>query len=239
MNYINGKFVVTPFSEGEMYGIGVFETILIKDGVAVFLEEHYNRCLKGCQVLGISFNLAYSSYKKQVEKYIERYPRKNYAMRVTVSKRSYNYDLMISSREIPYQKETYQKGYTLKVSNIFRNPSSPIVGVKSLNYSENLMALRSVREEGYNEVLFLNYKGEVCEGAVSNIFFKKDGVIKTPSVECGLLPGIMRARVMEELKAKNIIVEEGSYSLEELLDADEVFLTNSLMGQMPVVGIEK
>ena len=87
-------------------------------------------------------------------------------------------------------------------------------------------------------MIFLNSKGQLAEGSLSNLFFIKDNVIYTPADDCGLLPGIMRHKVVELLEENTISCQKGHYSLEELLAADEVFVTNSLMEIMPVNRID-
>jgi branched-subunit amino acid aminotransferase/4-amino-4-deoxychorismate lyase len=88
---------------------------------------------------------------------------------------------------------------------------------------------------GSDEVLFLDTQNHLSEGATSNIFFIKDGIIYTPTKECGILEGIIRNKLIELIeKNKHLVIKKGFYSLKELLSADEVFLTNSIMGIMPV-----
>lgn len=227
-----------PFSEGQLYGMGVFETILVKEGRGDYLQEHFERLVEGAKVLDINFNMSYLSFQKHINKFIERSFKKRYAMRVSVAKKSYTYDFMINERNIPYSEEDYERGFRIKVGELLKNPSSPLTYIKSICYTDNLISLKGARMGGYDEVLHLNYRGEVCEGAISNIFFVKEGVVRTPHTSCGLLEGIMRGRVMERLTDLGIKVEEGSYSLEEVLEAEEIFVTNSLMGIMPVTEIE-
>ncbi len=238
MNYVNGKFVVEPFSEGQLYGMGVFETILVEDGKGEYLQEHFERLVEGTRVLDINFNMSYISFQKHINKFIERSAKKRYAMRVSVAKKSYTYDFMINGRNIPYSDEDYKRGFKVRVGELLKNPTSPLTYIKSICYTDNLLSLKKVKMEGYDEVLHLNYRGEVCEGAISNIFFVRNGVVKTPHISCGLLGGIMRGKVMDRLRGLGIEVEEGYYSLDEVLEAEEIFVTNSLMGVMPVAEIE-
>lgn len=227
-----------PFSEGQLYGMGVFETVLVEDGGGEHLQEHFERLVEGAKVLDINFNMSYISFQKHINKFIERSSKKRYAMRVSVAKKAYTYDFMINERDIPYSHEDYKRGFKMRVGELLKNPTSPLTYIKSICYTDNLLSLRKARIEGYDEVLHLNYRGEVCEGAISNIFFVREGIVMTPHTSCGLLGGIMRGKVMERLRGLGIQVEEGSYSLEEVLGAEEIFVTNSLMGVMPVAEIE-
>lgn len=238
MNYVNGKFIVTPFSEGLLYGTGVFETILVEERTPLHIEAHFTRLIKGCKALEIDFSMSVEVFLKHISKFIERIPRERYALRVTVAKKGYTYDFMINERDIPYNEDNYEKGFKVKVGNLLKNPTSPLTYIKSICYTDNLLSLREARSMGYNEVLHMNFRGEICEGAISNIFFVKDGIVKTPHPSCGLLEGTTRRRVLDLLEKISLPFEEGHYSLEDILSAEEVFVTNALMGIMPVTAIE-
>ena len=238
MNYLNGRFVVEPFSEGLLYGMGVFETILVRDGQGEYLEEHFERLVKGSGVLDMDFDMSYLSFKNHIDLFIERSSKTRYALRVSVAKRSCTYDFMINERDISYSEADYERGFKLKVGNLLKNPSSPLTYIKSICYTDNLLSLKKARKAGYDEVLHLNYRGEVCEGAVSNIFFVSRGIVKTPHSSCGLLEGIMRDKIIERLDKLEVKVQVGIYSLEDVLEAEEVFITNSLIGIMPVGEVE-
>ena len=103
-------------------------------------------------------------------------------------------------------------------------------GYKTMNYGDCILEKRRASGLGWDEAVFLNIRGEICEGTVSNIFFVKDGNIYTPEKCCGILPGIMRGYLME-----NYTVEEGVFFPEDLGQFSECFVTNSLMGVMPVM----
>ena len=238
MNYLNGKYVNTPFSEGELYGTGLFETIFVSAKKPEYLPDHYERLYKGCLSLDLSFKISYEEFKLIIEEYIERSKLNNFALRFTILKRGTAYDLLLSSRVISYTEEDYQKGFSMKTSDLRKNPTSPLTYTKSTCYTDNLISLKNARSSGFDEALHLNFSDEVCEGAISNIFFIKNGVVKTPAVKCGLLPGIMRGKVIEKLKQKNIPFQEGRYSFSEFIEADEVFITNSLMHVMWVNKID-
>jgi 4-amino-4-deoxychorismate lyase len=134
--------------------------------------------------------------------------------------------------------EHIQKGISLGTSSIMRNPHSPMTYIKSLNYTENILAKAEVKSKGYDEALFLNIYSKLCEGAVSNIFWIKDNVIYTPDLNCGVLDGITRRQVLDICSLLGLSFKIGSYDLIELLQVDEVFITNSLMGIMPVCRVD-
>jgi branched-subunit amino acid aminotransferase/4-amino-4-deoxychorismate lyase len=116
-----------------------------------------------------------------------------------------------------------------------RSSYSPLSRIKSLNYLDNILARLEAREHNAQEALLLNTLGWVAEGATSNVFIIKDKNLITPPVDAGILPGITRAAVLEIAESLDLQAREETFSPEELLRANEAFLTNSLMEIMPLV----
>lgn len=211
--------------EGIIFGRGAFETILIKEE-PIFLKEHINRLNKAICILKIGESVD----GEEIFNKIKEAKIKNKALKILVTEKN----IILLEREITYKKEDYNSGFKLKLSNVIRNSTSTLTYVKSINYIENLIENQKAKEKGYNEVIFLNENGFVTEGSTSNIFMVKDNVIYTPKVQCGLLEGILRSFVISNFK-----VVEKEITLSELLESDEVFITNSLIGIMHVVSVEK
>jgi branched-chain amino acid aminotransferase len=139
---------------------------------------------------------------------------------------------------VDYPEEYRRSGMPVCVSAIRRDEASPIVRHKTLNYLESLLARAEAAERGCGEALLLNTAGFVAEGATSNVLWVRRGEVCTPSVDAGLLAGIVRELVIRLCCAERIRVHEGLFAAGELLEADEVFLTNSLMELMPVRSID-
>lgn len=246
MNYIisNDKFISSDefkldIEDGLLYGYGVFETILLKNKELIYLEKHYKRLIKAVKRLQINMDLSFEKLSFYLYLYIKKNSLENSILRVTVLKNSDSFDILITHRENKYEASKYREGFKMEISEFKRNPNSIISGIKSVNYLENIYALREAKSIGSDEVLFLDCKNYISEGATSNIFFIKDGVIHTPTKECGLLKGIIRGEIIEIIeKNKHLELKQGFFSLKKLLDADEVFLTNSIMGIMPVSKID-
>ena len=146
--------------------------------------------------------------------------------------------LIVVKPFVPYPEVLYQNGASAIVSSIRRNAQSPIPRLKSLNYLENILARFQSRDVGAQESIFLDTDGYIAEGSMSNIFFVKSGELYTPSTGCPILPGITREVVLEISSKIGITIREGQWTLEQLLTADEVFLTNSLMELMPLTRID-
>ena len=104
-----------------------------------------------------------------------------------------------------------------------------LTGHKTLNYGDCILEHRAAAAAGMDERIFLNMRGKLAEGTVSNLFLVSGGRIYTPALSCGLLPGVLRSYLLERYR-----VEEGEIDPRELENFDECFVTNSLMGVMPV-----
>ncbi|MCM8762155.1 MAG: aminotransferase class IV, partial [Candidatus Omnitrophica bacterium] len=119
-----------------------------------------------------------------------------------------------------------------------RNENSPVVYIKSLNYLENILARMEARKNKCDDAILLNTSGYLTSATVSNLFFVKKGRLYTPSLKCGVLKGTIRGLIFDTSKRNDIEIQEGRYTLDDLKDADEIFLTNTLMGVMPIKEIK-
>jgi len=146
--------------------------------------------------------------------------------------------LILAGHYQPYPKQVYEKGFRAVVSSIRRNSQSPLSRLKSANYLENMLAKQQARAAGVDEAICLNEKGLLAEASMSNIFLVDDGILRTPGEESGILPGITREVVLELASQLGINTFEQDISLDELFQAQEAFLTNSLMEIMPLTEID-
>jgi 4-amino-4-deoxychorismate lyase len=209
--------------DGLFFGRGVFETILWGDKPR-YLNEHLHRLKKAM----LEINLL-PLEEQLLREYLSKLKIKNKALKITVTP----LNIIITEREVSYREEDYKKGMSLKISKVRRNSSSRLCYIKSTCYIENLIEKENAKKVGYDDVLFLNEKGNITETSCANIFIIKNKEIITPKLEDGLLDGIIRAEIM-----KNFNVNEKSISIEELIDCEEVIITNSLMGAMSIRKID-
>lgn len=214
--------------EGFFFGIGAFETIAVENGIPMFLEEHYKRLKKAMEFFHIE--LPVRRMEAEVAQCLEEPEMKagRKVLKITVSSEN----LLVTSRDNTYKESDYKRGFSTEISKIRRNETSPFTYYKTLNYGENLLEKRAFKVKGIDEPIFLNTKGEVSEGSSTNVFLVKNGKLLTPSVESGLLPGILREYICAEYEA-----EERPIRQEELIECEEMFLTNSLLGVMPVASL--
>ena len=224
--------------QGFLYGYGVFETINVGSGKPVFFQEHMERLKKSALLLGLDFEDKSAQALADCERLIKKNQMDKGGLRVTLSKGTKKDAIIITARENHYGDESFKQGVGICISDYARNEQSLLVSIKSNNYLENLLILNDSKKRGFNEAAFFNTKGYLAEGTMSNIFFIKDQKVYTPSKDNGLLPGIVRDKVIALLGKHKIAVEEGCYTRETLMNADEIFITNSLMEIMPVKQLE-
>lgn len=229
---------ISPFSPGAQYGYGVFETIKVYCGEAIFLQEHFARMKDALAFLHIEQDKDIHSIAQQSDRLIKANQLKNGYLKIICMRGEQNaIQWVFTSGEKQYKSE-YQRGYKICLSTIRRNESSPLCRIKSLNYLENILQHDQAIQQGFDEAVFLNTQGQVCEGTISNIFWLKDRHLFTPGLACGLLPGIARQKVIDLCTELGMIVSEGTFGLDDVRNADAVFLTNSLMDIMPVSQFE-
>ncbi|WP_294401636.1 aminotransferase class IV [uncultured Clostridium sp.] len=213
------------FDEGYSFGLGIFETMSVIDNHVVLLDYHMQRLEEGMKKLSINVKLT----KDEIVNYAKDNPMKDGVIKVIISHKN----IIWQCRDNNYTDEKYKKGFSVCMSSVIRNETSLFTYIKSLNYGDNIIEKRLAVQKGYDEPIFLNSKGQLTEGAVSNIFFIKDDVIFTPNLSCGMLNGTIRRYIVDKYE----VVEKVIYP-EEVVDFDEMFLSNSLMGIMPVHSFE-
>jgi branched-subunit amino acid aminotransferase/4-amino-4-deoxychorismate lyase len=138
-----------------------------------------------------------------------------------------------------YPDPLYEQGVTVIVSSYRSSPADPLAGHKTTSYLPRLLGLREARSARCMEAVWFTTSKHLAEGCLSNIFVIRDGVIRTPPLDTPVLPGIARAVVLEIARSVAIPVEECPLGIDDLLDAEEAFLTNTMMQVLPVVRVEK
>lgn len=243
-----------------LFGYGLFETLKVNQGQMEVPELHYKRMAKGAELLGLSMP-DYETWLSQLQGVIEKkmvntkskrsvklndpndsiVSPDSYALRVTLSGgggKEVPSQWLYHIRPIPYTAEDYAQGISVVILSSRRNEYSPTVMIKNTNYLDNLLGKKEAEERGAREGIWLNSQGYLAEGTMSNLFWVKEGVLYTPALGCGCLPGTRRQLVLECADRVGIPYEEGEFPLDSLMKAEEVFLTNALMGIMPVRNIE-
>ncbi|MFC4098266.1 aminodeoxychorismate lyase [Paenibacillus xanthanilyticus] len=240
--------VIPVYDHGFLYGIGLFETFRTYGGRPFLLERHLERLAGGCRELGIRCELEPGALRVWLAEVMAANHLEEAYVRLTVTAGEAGLGLPQDDYEAPNRlllvkplpepsERLYAEGKELALLETRRNTPEGPVRFKSLHYMNNILAKRELRGIGAApnaEGLMLTKEGWLSEGIVSNLFFLKDGIVHTPSVDTGILPGITRARVMELAAAAGVRVQEGHYTWEGLKRAQEVWITNSIQEVVPI-----
>ncbi len=251
--YLNGALIprsqasISVLDYGFLYGFGLFETMRAYGGQVFRLDRHLKRLMRSAEILELPMEGL--ELKGAVMATIQANQFSEARIRITISMGEgamvpdpascHKPTVLILVGDYqPYPEQVYQRGFRAIVSSIRRNSQSPPSRLKSAKYLESILARQEGRAAGVDEALCLNEKGLLAEGSMSNLFLVTDGTLRTPGAESGVLPGITREAILELASARGISVLEHDIRLEELSQAQEAFLTNSLMEIMPLTEVE-
>ena len=215
-------------SEGLSYGFGLFETIKIRNGLPCFFDEHIARHKVGVGAAGLDLRFTREELFWQAKALIESMRVSDGALKIVTAKAGFR------SLTYLYFKRVSALGLgrplRVRLSSVVKGSSAFTVRHKTLNYMDNVRELDLAEEHGFDECLFTNERGEMTECSMANLFFEKSGSIRTPSVDCGLLEGVIRAKIIQIAKETGYSVLEGKFYPEDLEEAERVFLTSSGKG---------
>ncbi|WP_347490398.1 aminotransferase class IV [Desulfoscipio sp. XC116] len=237
-----GQFTLHPRDQGLLYGFSLFETMLVKQGRIIMLRQHVQRLAGSAAALGVTVAADGDLLVAGSMAVVKQSGAADGVLRLTVTAGSAEGEpglIFFSIQEgVPYPPGCYARGFLLLTLGWPRNEKSPLVRHKTANYLENILGRREALRLGYDEGIFLNSLGNVAEGTVSNVFVVRQGELLTPPPGAGLLPGTVRQLILELAPAAGYRCREGNFITGDILSADECFVTNSLMGVMPVTGLD-
>lgn len=219
-------------SELSKFGMGLFETIKIEQGLPKYLDMHLDRIFKSVKDLNINIKEKKDNIKIILLEYIKENKIDNKALRLTLFDEGYN----ISTRDIIYDENMYKKGFKLSVSPIKRGDSI-LYKHKTTNYFENIYTKKYAVRNGFDDAIFLDTENKILECSMSNIFFIKNRQIYTPDKELPILNGIMKRRIKNLCEELQINMVESDIKINNISDFDFCFVSNSLMGAMKVTHI--
>lgn len=235
----DGPLPIPPADRGLANGLGLFETMLALDGRPVFADRHLARFRAACGRIGWPFP----------EEDIVALCRETLARNGLTSGRARLRITLTAGTGAPGQAGAgddrvflitaapagdVPDAIRVNVSPWRLNERSPLAGLKTTSYAERLVAVSQAREEGYDETLMFNTAGFLCEAAMANVFLVSGGILFTPSLETGCLPGVTRAWVLETAASLGIPTRECLLPDRDVSGADEVFLTSAVRGVLPV-----
>ena len=221
--------MIVPASNAFLYGKGVFTTVVIFGGEPFLWEKHWQRLKENASKLGIDIS---GIAENEVLEMIASERISDGRVRVTISDNSESKiwqkgaakqltSVSVLSGEFRLVSETF----TAAISPFRVNSTSPLAGIKSCNYLENILAIDEARSRGFDEALRLNERGEITSGCMSNMFWLSDGKLFTPDLSTGCLAGTTRGFILENLECVETVADIGV-----LTNADDVFLTSAGIG---------
>ena len=257
MNFLNfnGKLidaaspVIGADNRGLRFGDGLFETLKYVNNELLLFDEHIARLFKGMNSLHIEIPKHFTPFKihEQVIQLVNKNRQKKARIRLTIVRgngglydaENNNPIYLIQSWELPDTNGMLNiNGLQLCIYHEARKMADQFSNLKHNNYLPYFMGALEAKKNKCNDAIILNNYGRVCDSTIANIFIIRDGAFFTPALTEGCIAGIMRKFIITKLKETGFTVTETTINQEELLAADEVFLTNSMYNIRWVAGIE-
>lgn len=247
MVYFNGQLcraneaAISPFDHGLLTGDGIFETLVAYRGKPFAPEQHYQRLTLSADALGLTIPTEDNLYEMMCEVIrangLDALPKSRIRITITggesplgSTRGDHPPTVVVAASDVP----DFKPASDTFVVPFARNDQGALAGLKTINYGENVVALRKARSNGADEAIFGNTRGNLCEGTGSNIFLiKGDGLI-TPPISAGCLPGITRTTVMECARICGISCQEIDIPLSDLETCEGAFLSSTLREIQPI-----
>jgi len=238
-------FPATPLDRGMLLGLGLFETLLGMDGRAVFCERHLARLAEGCARMGwVAPQQQFADLPEAMEHLLQLVGLTVGAarLRLTVTAGTGTLaDLTGGADRLVWLSASPLAGQpaslALDIAPWPRNERGALAGLKCAAYAENLLALDHARRGGFDETLFFNTAGELCEAATGNVFIVRNGIVATPPLASGCLAGITRGVLLELAARDGLTCREVVLRRADLDMADEVFVTSATRGPVAVARV--
>ena len=251
--FLNNKLVdidkacISVTDSGFLYGAGLFETMRSHNGVVFALKDHLDRLFASADVLSIN-NLYDREYiTEAITKLLHSNKLTDARLRLTLtngpmteSEEKRKSTLLITAVKFrSYPPEYYKKGVMVVLCPFKQNPIDPASGRKTTSYFSRMIALNLAHQKRAAEAIWFTLDNRLAEGCISNVFLVKDSVLYTPPINTPVLPGVARKTVCRLALEDSIKLTEKDLSIDDILGADEIFMTNVIMQVMPITKVEK
>jgi len=251
--FLNGKLVdsdkayIPVTDSGLLYGAGLFETMRSYNGTVFELDSHLDRLFASAKALSINNPYDKKYFADAVYAVLKANELTDARLRLTLTSGPMGQPdenrkptvIIMATKLQPYPAEYYKKGVLVVLSPFRQNPADPLCGHKTTSYFSRILTLNLAHQKNAAEALWFTTDNRLAEGCISNVFLVKNSVLYTPLTNTPVLPGVARKTVFEIASQNSIQAVEKDLYINDLLDANEVFLTNVIMQVMPVNGIEK
>ncbi|MCH7547090.1 MAG: aminotransferase class IV [Planctomycetes bacterium] len=264
--WLNGHFVnsdeakVSIFDAGLQHAVGLFETMLAKNKNVFRAEAHMKRLAESAKELRLAERLHVKPLLEAIKNTLDENNLDQARVRLTLTGGDLNLlqskgksqsnptIFIVVQPPTEYPEEFFAKGVVVMIADGRENPLDPMAGHKTLNYWSRIGALQLASGRGASEALWFTVSNHLAAGSVSNVFLVEDGTLHTPiargeeepgGLGSTVLPGITRNAIIELAAGLGLGTSRSMLTIDDLLGADEVFLTNSSWGVLPVVGVER
>jgi branched-chain amino acid aminotransferase len=252
---LNGEMVpsekarISVFDRGVLLGDGVYETVRAKNGRFFRWPPHRERLRHSLQAARIDSSGALAQVDQGLERTLSANRLREARLRITITRGeggpgyrvlegSHPNVILAASPWRPLDEEDYRRGVRAIIPRIRQTGRQDLdPALKSVSRIHLVLARLEAEEQGAHEALLLGAEGEVREGTSSNVFLVEKGRLRTPSLECGVLPGITREAILEIARAAGIPCEEARIGREDLDLSDEIFFSNTSWGALPVTSL--
>ncbi len=246
--YQNGAFLssnearIAADDAGLLRGHGLFETFRARGGRVYLLDRHVARLRSGAEELDIAVPSDVARLPEVVSELAERCGLSDARVRLTLTAGPQDGRPALVLQAWPatdYPPEMYTHGVTAVIASVRRNETSPLAHIKSLSYLDNVLAKREALQAGADAAILLNTNGSLAESTSANVFIVLGGELLTPPIADGALPGVTRSAVLELAEGMGMAAGKATLTTDDLLGADEAFLTNAIAGVLPLVSVDK
>jgi len=252
---INGKIMfkdeakISVFDRGFLYGDSVYEVIRTYQGIPLLFQDHLDRLWQSASKLDMGFSFDQNHIIKEVNTCLGELGKESAYIRIMVTRgqgplqldpvsAGANNVVVITKEFKEYPKEWYKSGVNILISHVERTSVRAIdPNIKSGNYLNNIMAFIHAKKQNYFDAVMLNGQGFITEGTTHNIWVVKNGKAYTPPIHAGILEGITRKTILVLAKKNGIDVEQVNMPAEELINADECFMTSTTKEIIPVTQV--
>jgi branched-chain amino acid aminotransferase len=257
VSYVNGHIVpaekasISVFDRGLVLGDGLFETLRARGGKPEFLTLHYRRWAKSARLLRLRIPVTEKELRAIIGTLCRKSRLSDAVVRITLTRGRYFGGLSIDPKippsliitvlpVTPLPEAVLGRGVKVAISSINKVAASGLdPRIKSINYLANIFAKAEGDKKGCYEAILLGARGEIAELSTSSFFCVIDGVVITPPIDTGILPGITRQVLLREMRREKIPFWETEIFPAQIARMSEAFLCSSVRGPVPITKIEK